>query len=43
MEDSATSPSKIELPDGIDMLEEFIVGLVDQQINMERTGKYVDA
>lgn len=43
MEESATSPSKIELPDGIDMLEEFITGLLDQQINMERTGKYVEA
>jgi|JI9StandDraft_2_1071091.scaffolds.fasta_scaffold93653_2 hypothetical protein len=43
MEDSATSPVKIELPDGIDLLEEFIFGLLDQQIAMERTGKYVDA
>jgi len=25
------------------MLEEFIVGLIDQQIAMERSGKYVDA
>jgi hypothetical protein len=43
MTDSAISPSKSDLPEGVEMLEDFIASLQNQQINYEKSGKYVEA